>query len=99
MTLLNRFRQAVNAFNRPSDPVYLNPVIFTRGKWVIVANQVGIISDTSEAGYFIVDLVDPQGITVSRGRCEVGSVRLARRDEIPEPRRPSVELGQSLGYN
>jgi hypothetical protein len=81
-----------------TEPIYMPPAIFTRGKWVMVQNDVGIISDVSNMNHFVIDFVLGDGTTSHRKQVEIGSVRLARLLDIPECRRPEPEIGAGLGY-
>lgn len=77
---------------------YLPPVFMKRGKWVVVKGEIGIVADLSNANFAIVHLVDDKGITVKAIQCGINDVRIAKLQDIPLSRRPTVAVGLELGY-
>jgi hypothetical protein len=77
----------------PPRTVMLAPM-----KWVTDGTRVGIVSSCDNSGYVVVDFVDDAGLTIACERRHPGNLQLCRREQIPAPRRPSVEQGILLGY-
>lgn len=85
----------------PAPAVILLPprmMPLTPKKWVTDGTRVGIVSHCDTSGYVVVDYVNELGITVACQRAHPGNLKLCRREQIPAPRRPSVEQGILLGY-
>lgn len=96
-----RGRETIERIAQPllvQETIALPVKIFTRGKWVTANGQVGIIVDLGVFNKAGIDFVDEQGLTEYCDYVPLGSVQLAKRSEIPAPRRPSIEDGIALGY-
>ncbi len=79
------------------EPVY-NPVV-SRGKWVCVQGEIGIVSQILGPDTIIVDYVDVNGETIMSKITSVGLCVLATYAQIPAKRMGiSREEAAQLGY-
>lgn len=69
-----------------------------RGMWVVFGGNTGILVRAKELGIGEVHLVNAAGETVEVVDAPLDSLRQARWDEIPEPRRPEREMAAAMGY-
>lgn len=67
-----------------------------RSMWVKTPMGLGII--TQLAPELSVDLVDNTGYTIGSKVVQFHELQQATRQDIPESRRPSVEVAERLGY-
>lgn len=102
MTFFNKLKalfSSEEAVQEPQVPVaYAAPIFLRKGKWVMHENQLGIITDTSEANVITIALVNDKRETAGYKKVPLGGVRLARLLEIPELARPDKDTGELLGY-
>ena len=103
MSFLDRF------FKRDDPPAVVSHTmtpalrvsgLIKAGKWVFHTklNQPGILTAASAFPLLDVMLVNPEGADYRAIQADLADIRIARLAEIPAPRRPTPEIGASLGY-
>lgn len=69
-----------------------------KGMWVVHEGEVGIVSAVDSVAAEV-HYVNEAGATIGRQVVGAASLRQARLEEIPEPRRPEPARGALLGYD
>jgi hypothetical protein len=81
-------------------PALREPSLIKSGKWVYHTrlNLPGILLAAKAFPQLDVMLVNSEGENYQAVQAAISEIRIARLLEIPEKRRPSPEIGASLGY-
>lgn len=68
------------------------------GRWVVTDERVGIIAQFRAPNVAEVHLTNAAGETAEAVTRSTASLRVARFEDIPEPRRPARAEAERLGY-
>jgi hypothetical protein len=69
-----------------------------RGMWVYYQGEIGILTNLMAGDVAEVMLTDAQGLNKEPIKVQADQLRQAYLHEIPEPRRPALDIGTRLGY-
>lgn len=103
MSFLDRFRKPAPApmvLSHEIVPAFRAAGLVKAGKWVFhqKLNLPGILTAASAFPLLDVMLVNGEGENYQSIQADINDIRIARLLEIPEKRRPTPEIGASLGY-
>ena len=103
MDLFKSFRRtpAIHAVEAQA-PIFSKIVAGNRlrhGMWVLVDNQIGILTALGSDGRAEVMLVQSDGTNKVAVVAQVASVHQARREDIPKCRRPDPAIALAKGYH
>jgi hypothetical protein len=100
MKFLSFFKRKPKAVAHEIVPIQAAPSMVKLGKWVfhLPTSQPGILGPGALFPQLSITLVNPEGENYREIVCHASEVRTAALAEIPEKRRPSPEVGASLGY-
>lgn len=79
------------------DRVVLEENKLRRAMWVMTPSGVGIVQGVYK-GFIEVQLTDKAGLNLAKQSFPANEVSQAKLGQIPQPRRPSEQHGNSLGY-
>jgi hypothetical protein len=81
-------------------PEAIGASLIRTGKWVWhgPSKAVGILTSAADFPNCRIMLTDGEGFDLRPITCHLTEIRVAKLLEIPERRRPSADIGASLGY-